>query len=74
MRLLPEEFECKPAFAIPCCLHNVFPLNGTWKPTDQVHDEFNRLLISNVTCQVRAKHDQLDYDIEIEIPSKFVEI
>jgi hypothetical protein len=74
IRSLPEEFQRKPAFAIPCCLYNVCPLNGNersiWKPNDQVHDEFNRLMVNNVTCQVCAKQDQLYYDVQIDIPSE----
>ncbi len=75
IRLLPEEFQCKPTFAIPCCLYNVYPLNGNnqtiWKSNDQVHDEFNRLMVNNVTCQVHSKYDQLCYDVEIDIPSEY---
>jgi hypothetical protein len=74
IRPLPDEFQRKPAFAIACCLYNVCPLNGNeqliWKSNDQVHDEFNRLMANNVTCRVRAKQDQLCYDVEIDIPSE----
>jgi len=74
IRPLPEEFQRKPTFAIPCRLYNVFPLNGNtqsiWNSDDQVHDEFNRLMVNNVTCQVRSKQDQLYYDVEIDIPSE----
>jgi hypothetical protein len=74
IRPLPEEFQCKPAFAIPCCLNNVYPLNGNkqliWESNDQVHDEFNRLMVNNVTCQVYPKQDQLYYDVDIDIPSE----
>jgi hypothetical protein len=76
IRLLPEEFQRKPAFAIPCSLYNVNPFNGNdqtlWKSNDQIHDELSRLIVNNVTCQVRAKHDQICYDIEIDIPSKLL--
>jgi len=73
IRSLPEEFYCKPAFAISCSLSNVSPLNSndhTWKSSDPVHSEFNRLMVNTLNCQVRAKQDQLLYEIEIEIPSK----
>lgn len=74
IRILPEEFQLKPAFAIPCCLNNICPLNGneqsTWRSNDPVHAEFNRLMINSVTCQVHGKQNQLYYDVQIEIPSK----
>ena len=74
IRPLPEEFQRKPAFAIPCRLHKVCPIDGNeqagWNSDDPVHDEINRLMINNVTCKVCAKQDQICYDIEIEIPSK----
>lgn len=73
IRLLSEEFFYKPAFAIPCSLSNTFPLNSmdqTWKSNDPVHDEFNHLMINTQTCHVRKKHDQLYYDVEIDLVSK----
>ena len=74
LRPLPEEFQRKPAFAIPCCLNNICPLNGNeqsvWEPNDPVHDELNRLIVNNVTCQVCAKQEQLYYDVNIDIPSE----
>lgn len=74
IRELPEEFQYKPAFAIPCQLNHVCPLNGNdptmWKAIDAVHDEFNRLMVNTETCHMREKHDQLYYTIEIDIPSK----
>jgi hypothetical protein len=74
IRQIPEEFQRKPAFAVPCRLYNVYPINGNeqsiWKSNDQIHDELNRLLISNVSCEVRARQDQICYDVEIDIPSK----
>ncbi len=74
IRPLPEEFQRKPAFAIPCCLNNVSPLNGNersiWESNDPVHDEFNRLMVNIISCQVCAKQDQLYYDVDIDIPSE----
>ena len=74
VRPLPEEFQRKPAFAIPCRLFNVCPTNfneqSIWTSDDPVHDEITRLLTNNVTCKICAKHDQICYDIEIDIPSK----
>lgn len=72
---LPEGFQYNPAFAIPCCLNNVCPLNGTdssvWKAIDPVHEEFNRLMVNGATCQVRDKQDLLFYTVDIEILSKY---
>ncbi|CAF4858871.1 unnamed protein product [Rotaria sp. Silwood1] len=72
IRPLPEEFHCKPALAIPCCLYNIYPLNGNdqsiWESNDPVHDEFNRLMVNNVSCKVHSKQDQIIYDVEIDIP------
>jgi hypothetical protein len=74
IRPLPEEFQGKPAFAIPCRLYKVCPIDGNeqsiWKSDDPVHDEIIRLMIHNITCKVCAKQDQICYDVEIEIPSK----
>lgn len=73
-RTLPEEYQRKPAFAIPCCLHNAYPLNGNeqliWTSNDPVHEEFNIIMIKDVQCQVYSKQIQLYYDIQIDIPSK----
>lgn len=73
IRVLSEEFRHRPALAIPCHLHGVYPVGGDdqsiWKSDDPVHDEFNRLMVNNVTCKVYAKPDQTLYDVEIEIPS-----
>ncbi|CAF1434332.1 unnamed protein product [Adineta ricciae] len=72
IRPLPEEFQRKPAFAIPCRLFNVCPMNfneqSIWTSDDPVHDEITRLLTNNVTCKICAKYDQICYDIEIDIP------
>ncbi|CAF1033127.1 unnamed protein product [Rotaria sordida] len=72
IRQLPEEFHHKSALAIPCRLYNVYPINGNdqsiWESNDQVHDEFNRLMVNNVSCKVHIKQDQIIYDIEIDIP------
>ena len=74
IRPLPEEFQRKPAFAIPCRLFNVCPINGNeqsiWKSNDQIHDELNRLMVNNVSCEVRVKQNQICYDIQIDIPSE----
>jgi hypothetical protein len=74
LRPLPEEFERKPAFAIPCCLNHICPLNGNeqsiWELNDPIHDEFNRLMVNTVTCQIYAKQEQLYYDVNIDIHSK----
>lgn len=75
IRLLPKGFEYNPAFAIPCCLNDVSPLNGTdasvWKAIDPIHEEFNRLMVNTVTCQVRDKQELLYYTVDIEISSKY---
>ena len=75
IRPLPEEFQYKPAFAIPCCLNQVCPSNGNdptvWKAIDPVHDEFNRLMVNTVTCTMREKQDQSYYIVDIDIPSKY---
>lgn len=60
--------------AIPCRLLNVFPIDSKdpskWQSVDPVHDEFNRLMTNVVSCKANRKHDQIIYDIEIDIPSK----
>ncbi|CAF2066007.1 unnamed protein product, partial [Rotaria magnacalcarata] len=65
-------FRSKPAFAIPCCLYNVCPINGNeqsiWKLDDKVHDEFIRLMINTVDCKVCSRQDQICYHVEIDIP------
>ena len=74
IRQLPEEFQYKPAFAIPCSLNHVCPLNGNdstaWKAIDIVHEEFNRLVVNTVTCHMRGQHDQSYYTIDIDILSR----
>ncbi|CAF3339321.1 unnamed protein product [Rotaria sp. Silwood2] len=71
-RELPREFRSKPAFAIPCCLYHVCPMNGneqsTWKLNDEVHDEFIKLMVNTVNCEVRSIHDQICYNVDINIP------
>ncbi|CAF4156881.1 unnamed protein product [Rotaria magnacalcarata] len=66
------KFRSKPAFAIPCCLYNVCPINGNeqsiWKLDDKVHDEFIRLMINTVDCKVCSRQDQICYHVEIDIP------
>ncbi|CAM4839507.1 unnamed protein product [Rotaria magnacalcarata] len=66
------KFRSKPAFAIPCCLYNVCPINGNeqsiWKLDDKVHDEFIRLMINPVDCKVCSRQDQICYHVEIDIP------
>jgi hypothetical protein len=74
IRPLPTEFIRQPAFAIPCRLYGIYPLNGNeksiWKLDDQVHDEFNRLMANNASCKVCGIKEQICYDVEIDIPSK----
>ncbi|CAF2986755.1 unnamed protein product [Rotaria sp. Silwood2] len=72
IRQLPQEFLSKPAFAIPCRLYNVCPINGNeqsiWKLDDKVHDKFIRLMVNTVNCKVCSKQDKICYDVEIDIP------
>lgn len=73
IRSLSDEFYRKPAFAIPCSLSNLCPLDSNeqkWKSNDPVHSEFNRLMIHTTSCHVRVQHDHLLYDVAIDIPSK----
>ena len=64
------------AFAIPCRLYQIYPINGNeqskWKSNDLVHDEFNRLMGNMVSCKVCGIEDQKCYDVEIDIPSKLI--
>ncbi|CAF4102982.1 unnamed protein product [Rotaria socialis] len=72
IRLLPEEFQFKPALAIPCRLYKVYPSNSNdqsqWQSDDRVHGEFNGRMVNNVTCTVIGNQDQVIYDVEIDIP------
>ncbi|CAF4415925.1 unnamed protein product [Rotaria socialis] len=75
LRQLPDEFLNEPALAIPCRLYNIGPINGNeqpiWKPDDKVHDEFQKLMVNYITCQVvRPQQDQVYYDVEIIVPGK----
>ncbi|CAF5073177.1 unnamed protein product [Rotaria magnacalcarata] len=76
IRPLSQEFIRQPAFAIPCRLYKICPLNGdersAWKLNDPVHDEFNRLMANNANCKVCDRREQICYDVEIDIPSKFL--
>ncbi|CAF3570765.1 unnamed protein product [Rotaria sp. Silwood1] len=72
IRPLPQEFIRQPAFAIPCRLYQIYPLDGNeqliWRSDDPVHDEFNRLMANNASCKVCDVKEQICYDVEIEIP------
>ncbi|CAF2101598.1 unnamed protein product [Rotaria magnacalcarata] len=73
LRQLPDEFLNEPALAVPCRLYSIGPINGNeqpiWKPDDKVHDEFQRLMVNYITCQVvRLHQDQVYYDVEIIVP------
>jgi hypothetical protein len=74
IRPLPAEFIRQPAFAIPCRLYGIYPLNGneqsTWKLDDPVHDEFNKHKLDIASCKVCDIKEQICYDIQIDIPSK----
>ena len=74
IRELPIQFQSKPAFAIPCCLYNVCPINGNersiWKLDDKVHDEFIKFMVNIVNCKVCSKQDHICYNVEIDNPSK----
>ena len=76
IRHLPSEFTRQPAFAIPCRLYQICPLNSNerlpWKNNDPVRDQFNLLMDSNAICKVCNIRDQTCYDIEIEFPGKFL--
>ena len=78
IRPLPAEFNRQPAFAIPCRLYGIYPLNSTdqsaWKPDDPVHDEFNRLMGNLALCQVCDIREQICYDVSIEIPRKYISV
>lgn len=71
IRPLPTEFVRQAAFAIPCRLFGIVPLNSTeWKLDDPVHNQFSQLLSGNAYCQVCHVRDEICYDVDIEIPSK----
>lgn len=65
------EFIRQPAFAIPCRLFGIVPLNSTdWKLNDPVHNHFNQLFSDHANCQVCHVRKEICYDVNIEIPSK----
>jgi hypothetical protein len=72
IRPLPSEFNRQPAFAIPCRLYGIQPLNSSepWKLDDPVHDEFNRLMGNIALCKVCNIKEQMCYDVSIDIPRK----
>ena len=71
IRPLPAEFVRQPAFAIPCRLFGISPLNSTeWRLDDPVHNHFNQLLSDKAFCQVCHVQDEICYDVDVDIPSK----
>ncbi|CAM2713618.1 unnamed protein product [Rotaria socialis] len=72
IRPLSQEFIRQPAFAIPCRLYKICPLNGdersSWKLNDPVHHAFNQLMANNANCKVCDRKEQICYDVEIDIP------
>ena len=71
IRPLPSEFVRQPAFAIPCRLFEILPLNShEWKMDDPVHNHFNQLLSADGFCRVRDVQQEICYEVQIEIPSK----
>lgn len=74
IRPLPQEFIRQPAFAIPCRLYKICPLNGDeqtlWKLNDPVHETFNQLMADNANCKVCDVREHICYDVDIAVPSK----
>ncbi|CAF1167599.1 unnamed protein product, partial [Didymodactylos carnosus] len=72
IRPLPNDLSQQPAFAIPCRLFDICPLNGTdrsqWSLDDPLHEEFNQLMSHSANAKIRTVQDKICYEIDIEIP------
>jgi len=76
IRILPQEFQLIPAFAIPCRLGDVYPIDENkqliFQSNDPVHNEFIRLTASNINCTPYKQHEQIYYDVKINIDGKLL--
>ncbi|CAF4333299.1 unnamed protein product, partial [Adineta steineri] len=74
IRPLPQEFTRQPAFAIPCRLYDICPLNGTehstWNLDDPVHYECKSLMSDVMHCKVLDIKEQICYIIQVDIPNE----
>jgi hypothetical protein len=71
IRPLEASFCRQPAFAIPCRLHEIFPINREkWEKDDPIHDEFRRMTNRTFNCRICHAEKFTYFDVNILTPGK----